>query len=117
MDKQQIKHLVAIQRAYFNTGNTLPVPKRILALKKLKAAILHYQPQIEIALQKDLGKSAFESYMCEIGMTLSEIDYMLKHIHSYAKEQHVHTPLAQFPSKSYRKPSPYGVVLIMSPWN
>ena len=65
MDKQQIKHLVAIQRAYFNTGNTLPVPKRILALKKLKAAILHYQPQIEIALQKDLGKSAFESYMCE----------------------------------------------------
>ena len=117
MDKQQIKHLVAIQRAYFNTGNTLPVPKRILALKKLKAAILHYQPQIEIALQKDLGKSAFESYMCEIGMTLSEIDYILKHIHSYAKEQHVHTPLAQFPSKSYRKPSPYGVVLIMSPWN
>lgn len=117
MDKQQIKHLIAIQRAYFNTGNTLPVPKRILALKKLKAAILHYQPQIEIALQKDLGKSAFESYMCEIGMTLSEIDYMLKHIHSYAKEQHVHTPLAQFPSKSYRKPSPYGVVLIMSPWN
>ena len=117
MDKQQIKHLVAIQRAYFNTGNTLPVPKRILALKKLKAAILHYQPQIEIALQKDLGKSAFESYMCEIGMTLSEIDYMLKHIHSYAKEQHVHTPLAQFPSRSYRKPSPYGVVLIMSPWN
>ena len=117
MDKQQIKHLVAIQRAYFNTGNTLPVPKRILALKKLKAAILHYQPQIEIALQKDLGKSAFESYMCEIGMTLSEIDYILKHIHSYAKEQHVHTPLAQFPSRSYRKPSPYGVVLIMSPWN
>lgn len=117
MDKQQIKHLVAIQRAYFNTGNTLPVPKRILALKKLKAAILHYQPQIEIALQKDLGKSAFESYMCEIGMTLSEIDYMLKHIHSYAKEQHVYTPLAQFPSRSYRKPSPYGVVLIMSPWN
>lgn len=117
MDKQQIKHLVATQRAFFYTGNTIPVQKRILALKKLKDAILRYQSDIELALQKDLGKSAFESYMCEIGMTLSEIDYMLKHIHSYTKEQRVHTPLAQFASRSYRKPSPYGVVLIMSPWN
>lgn len=117
MDKQQIKQLVAMQRDYFYSGSTLPVQKRILALKKLKAAILQYQSDIETALQKDLGKSSFESYMCEIGMTLSEIDYMLKHIRSYAKEQRVHTPLAQFASRSYRKPSPYGVVLIMSPWN
>lgn len=117
MDKQQIQHIVATQRDYFYSGSTLPVQKRILALKKLKAAILHYQSEIELALQKDLGKSSFESYMCEIGMTLSEIDYMLKHIHSFAREQRVRTPLAQFVAKSYQKPSPYGVVLIMSPWN
>lgn len=117
MDKNQIKQLIAMQRDYFYSGNTLPVQKRILALKKLKAAILHYQSDIEAALEKDLGKSSFEGYMCEIGMTLSEIDYMLKHIRSLAREQRVHTPLAQFASKSYRKPSPYGVVLIMSPWN
>ncbi len=42
---------------------------------------------------------------------------MLKNIRSYAKEQTVPTPLAQFHSHSFRKPSPYGVVLIMSPWN
>lgn len=117
MDKQQIKHLVATQRDYFYSGNTLPVQKRIHALKKLKATILQHQSDIEEALKKDLGKSSFEGYMCEIGMALSEIDYMLKHIRSYTKEQRVHTPLAQFASKSYRKPSPYGVVLIMSPWN
>lgn len=117
MDKQQITRLVAMQKAYFSNGSTLPVQKRIYALKKLKAAILYYQSDIALALQKDLGKSNFESYMCEIGMTLSEIDYMLKHIHSYTKEQRVHTPLAQFAARSYRKPSPYGVVLIMSPWN
>ncbi len=42
---------------------------------------------------------------------------MLKHISSYAKEKSVRTPLAQFHSRSYKKPSPYGVTLIMSPWN
>lgn len=117
MDKNQIKQLIDMQRDFFYSGNTLPVQKRILALKKLKAAILHYQSDIEAALKKDLGKGGFEGYMCEIGMTLSEIDYMLRHIRSLTREQRVHTPLAQFVSKSYRKPSPYGVVLIMSPWN
>ena len=55
--------------------------------------------------------------MCETGLVLSEITHMLKNIRSYAKEQTVPTPLAQFHSRSFRKPSPYGVVLIMSPWN
>ena len=73
--------------------------------------------QIHAALKKDLGKSNFESYMCETGLVLSEITHMLKNIRSYAKEQTVPTPLAQFHSRSFRKPSPYGVVLIMSPWN
>ena len=69
------------------------------------------------ALQADLGKSAAESYMCEVGIVLSEISFMLKHVRSYAKEKRVRTPLAQYVSRSYVKPSPYGVVLIMSPWN
>ena len=55
--------------------------------------------------------------MCESGLVLSEITYMLKHIRSLSKEKTVHTPLAQFHSRSYQKPSPYGVVLVMSPWN
>ena len=55
--------------------------------------------------------------MCETGLVFSEISYMCKHIHSFAKEKRVRTPLAQFHSRSYQKPSPYGVVLIMSPWN
>lgn len=55
--------------------------------------------------------------MCETGLVLSEITYMLKHIRSFAKEKNVLTPLAQFHSRSFKKPSPYGVALIMSPWN
>lgn len=117
MQKEVIQQIVKKQRAFFATGATLPVEYRIAALKKLKQTIIDNEAKIAEALQADLGKSGFESYMCEIGLTLNELSHMLKHIRSYAKEKTVLTPLAQFPSRSYKKPSPYGVTLIMSPWN
>jgi acyl-CoA reductase-like NAD-dependent aldehyde dehydrogenase len=117
MNEQEIKHIVINQRKYFNTGATLDVDARIRALKKLRESILKHEDEINKALKRDLGKSNFESYMCETGLVLSEISYMLKHIRSFVKEKTVMTPLAQFHSRSYRKPSPYGTVLIMSPWN
>ena len=117
MQKELIEQIVAKQRAFFATGATLSVDYRIEALKKLKETIIKNEDKIASALKADLGKSGFESYMCEIGLTLNELSHMLKHIRSYAKEKTVLTPLAQFPSRSYQKPCPYGVTLIMSPWN
>ena len=117
MEKEQITQLLDKQRQYFYSGATLNLDFRISALKRLRASIQKHEHQIHAALKKDLGKSNFESYMCETGLVLSEITHMLKNIRSYAKEQTVPTPLAQFHSRSFRKPSPYGVVLIMSPWN
>ena len=55
--------------------------------------------------------------MSEIGLVKSEISYMLRHLSHFAKEKSVHTPLAQLFSRSFEKPSPYGNVLILSPWN
>lgn len=109
--------LLERQKAYFATGATLPVKSRIAALKKLKAVILARESEINEALKKDLGKSGFESYMCEVGMTLSEISYMIKRVRRYSRDSVVPTPLSQYPAKSYVKKSPYGCVLIMSPWN
>ena len=117
MTETEIKEIVQKQRSYFYTGATLPVEKRLDALKKLKTCIQKYEPLINEALKRDLGKSNFESYMCEVGLVLSELSYMIRHTPSYAKEKTVLTPLAQFASRSYKKPSPYGVVLVMSPWN
>lgn len=117
MNEQEIKNIIETQRKYFNSGATLDVEMRIQALKKLRTCIEKYESDIGAALKKDLGKSGMESYMCETGMVLSEISYMLKHVRSYTKEKTVMTPLAQFHSRSYKKPSPYGVVLVMSPWN
>ena len=117
MTEQEIKDIVTRQRKYFQTGATLPVSSRLAALQNLYRAISGHEAEIRDALKKDLGKSGFESYMCETGMVLEEISYMLKHTPKFAREQRVRTPLAQFHSRSYKKPSPYGVTLIMSPWN
>ena len=117
MNETEIKNLISKQREYFYSGRTLPVESRIQALKRLKSAIISQEDAINAAIQKDLGKSEFESYMCETGLVLSEISYMIRHTRRFAKEKTVYTPLSQFHSRSFKKPSPYGVVLIMSPWN
>ena len=117
MTEQEINSLVNRQRKYFQTGATLPVSTRVSALRRLYDAISKHEKEINEALRKDLGKSGFESYMCETGMVLEELSYMLKHTPRFAREKRVRTPLAQFHSRSCQKPSPYGVTLIMSPWN
>lgn len=117
MTDQEIKQIVDRQRTFFYTGATLTMDFRIHALKKLKACVQHYEAEINDAIKKDLGKSSFESYMCETGLVLSEITYMIRHLPGFAREKTVPTPLAQFHSRSFQKPSPYGVTLIMSPWN
>lgn len=112
-----IEEILEQQRAFFRSGATLSVDFRIESLKKLYNAVQKYQREIGEALTEDLGKSDFEGFMCETGLVLSELHYMIRHTRSFARERRVHTPLAQFASRSYQKPSPYGNTLIMSPWN
>lgn len=117
MEKEQIEAVVARQRAYFESGATLPVAFRREMLKRLYAAVEKYGDEMAEALKSDLGKSRYEGFMCETGLAKTEISYMIKNVKKFAKEKRVRTPLAQFASRSYKKPSPYGVSLIMSPWN
>ena len=112
-----IDEILEQQRKFFRSGATLPVKFRINMLKKLRSAVNQYEAEIAEALKADLGKSDFEGFMCETGLVRSEISYMIRHVRRFAKEHSVYTPLAQFASRSYQKPSPYGNVLIMSPWN
>ena len=117
MEQEQIQAIVEKQRAYFLSGVTLPIEFRKKALADLKKAIQVNEEKIAAAIKKDLGKSREEAYMCEIGLTISEISYMQKHTKQFAREKRVVTTLAQFASRSFVKPMPYGVTLIMSPWN
>lgn len=113
----EIEKLVKAQRAFFDSGKTLEVSCRIRGLELLERAILKYEEKLYGALKADLGKSASESYMCEVGLALSELRYMKKHIRSFAGNRRVRSPLAQFHARSFTVQEPYGVALIMSPWN
>lgn len=113
----QISSLLEKQREYYKTGATIPVSFRIRQLKKLYAAIQKYETEVSEALTADLGKSHYEGFMCESGMALSEISYMIRHTRKFARRKTVCTPLAQFASHSFKQPVPYGNTLIMSPWN
>ena len=117
MDSTQIDNILQLQRDFYDSGATIPVSFRKRQLKKLYQAVQKYRLQIEEALKKDLGKSSYESFMCEIGLVLSEISYMMRHVKKFSKRKTVYTPLAQFASHSYVQPVPYGNTLIMSPWN
>ncbi len=113
----ELSALLDAQRAYYRTGNTRSLAFRELMLDTLYREIRKMEPEINAALQADLGKSGFETYMCETGLTLSEISFMKSHLRDFAAKKRVRTPIAQFPSKSYVLKEPYGCVLIMSPWN
>lgn len=117
MTNSEIQNLLENQRAFYQTGATIPVAFRIAQLKKLYAAIAANEAAIAQALQEDLGKSAFEGFMCETGLVLSELSFLIRHTRGFARAKTVPTPLAQFPSRSFIQPVPYGNTLIMSPWN
>lgn len=113
----EVNEILEKQRQYFQSGATLSVEFRVEMLKKLYETVNQYESEIYAALKSDLGKSDFESFICEVGMVRSELSYMIKHTKKFAKDKIVWTPLHQFFSVSYKKPVPKGNVLIMSPWN
>ena len=117
MTEQEIKDILQQQNHFFSSGKTIPAEFRLKQLESLKEAMIRHEADLAAALKEDLGKSRMESYMCEIGLTLSELTWMQKHLRSLMRSKHVSTPAAQFAAKSFRSPSPYGTVLIMSPWN
>ena len=117
MTEQEIKDILQQQNHFFSSGKTIPVEFRLKQLESLKEAMIRHEAGLAAALKEDLGKSRMESYMCEIGLTLSELTWMQKHLRSLMRSKRVSTPAAQFAAKSFRSPSPYGTVLIMSPWN
>lgn len=109
--------ILSRQRGYFRSGATLPISARRKALNDLLRQLTLREGALLSALRADLGKAAFEGYMTEVGLVKDELRFHLNHLDRWAKDQRVSTPLAQFPSRSWTRPEPYGVVLIMAPWN
>jgi len=112
-----MQNIVAKQRTFYLSHATRDVRFRRQALKKLQRALVEWEDRICEALQKDLGKCATETYMSEIGMVRAGLRETLSHLRRWTRPKRVTASLAQFPSSCRVEPEPYGVALIMSPWN
>ena len=113
----EIKSTLKKQKAFFGTGRTRNIAFRKAQLDTLHSAISENRNKILSALQKDLFKSTYESYLTEVGIVLDEIRFIKKHLTKWAKPRRVRSGLMLFPAASYIYAEPYGVSLIISPWN
>ncbi|MDG0961182.1 aldehyde dehydrogenase, partial [Bacillus paranthracis] len=105
------------KKEYFYNGHTRSVEVRKNNLKKLYEGVQRFEQEIFQALKLDLNKSVHESFTTEVGYVLKEISFQLKHISSWSKPKRVRTALTHFGSKGKVVPEPYGVTLIIAPWN
>lgn len=117
MTAEMIAESVRKQKSFFENGGTRNVDLRIEYIKRIKRYIIENESSIAAALRADLGKSPYESYLCEIAVVIAECNYMIKNLHRLARKKTVPTPFGQQLSHSFIRPMPYGTVLIMSPWN
>ena len=116
--QESISAVVAAQRDFFRSGATLPIAWRIGQLKKLKQAVLDRQEMLSEALQEDLGKSAAEAFLCDIGPVIVETNEIIRGLKKWAKPEKHFSGFMCFPSTITRVyKMPYGVSLIISPFN
>ena len=109
--------LVTAQRNYFSTKVTLPYEFRLAQLKKLLALVLQYEEKILHALYLDLHKSEFEAWGVEAGLIQTDLKYAISHLHKWMRNENLRTPIFHFYAKSYIQKIPYGVTLVIGPWN
>jgi aldehyde dehydrogenase (NAD+) len=114
---KSIPEIIASQKAHFLTQSTKNVSQRLQLLKALKAEIISKEHAILHALHSDFKKSAFETYISEFGLVISELNLAIKHLKKWAKPKRITSSLLTFPSKDYIYKTPYGTVLIIAPWN
>ena len=117
MTAETVSIAIKTQKDFFEKGGTRNVEKRIEYIRRIKEYIVKNENAIAAALKADLGKSPYESYLCEIAVVIAECNYMLKNLRRLTRTKTVPTPFGQQLSHSYVRPMPYGVTLIMSPWN
>jgi aldehyde dehydrogenase (NAD+) len=114
---ESINNIVQKQREYFLSSETKSIDFRLKQLKKLKHAVEKYSDDIYDALWKDLHKCKEEAFLTEISIVLNEINNHIKNLKKWAKPKKVKTPVYLMPSKSFVMYEPYGVTLIIAPWN
>jgi aldehyde dehydrogenase (NAD+) len=116
-DTSQIPKVVAKLREAFELGRTRPIEWRRQQLQSMKAMLVEREADFLDALAADLGKPRLEGWASDIGIVINEIEHALRHLASWMKPERVWTPLAQRPGRATVHHEPFGVALVIAPWN
>ena len=111
------KTILEQQRKFFESNKTKDLHFRINILKNLKTVLKNNENLLYEAIYADFKKSDFETYATEIGILYNDINLAIRKIRSWSRSKRVSTNLINLPSKSFIKPEPYGVCLIIGAWN
>jgi aldehyde dehydrogenase (NAD+) len=111
------QNILASQRQFFNSARTKDLDFRLENIRRLKKAIIQNEAAILAALRNDLYKPAYEGYLTEIGLVLTEIRFVSRRLRSWVKPRKVRTPYFLWFGSSAIHTEPYGISLIISPWN
>ena len=109
--------IISNARTYFLNGNTVTYEFRKKQLENLKKMLKNNEANIYQALKRDLNKSKHETLVTELGFLYSEIDFAIKNLRNWMEPKKVPSPITHKGSSSYIIHQPYGVALIISPWN
>lgn len=114
---REVSTVVEALRATFKSGRTRPLEWRREQLQGLRRMLVEREPELLAALATDLGKPPAEAWATDIGFVISEIDHVLRHLRSWARPERVWAPLVTRPAKARIVREPFGVALVIAPWN
>ncbi|WP_010093155.1 aldehyde dehydrogenase [Ornithinibacillus scapharcae] len=113
----QVHSLVASQREFFLSERTRSYQFRMEQLHALRDMLEKYEKEIYQALEKDLNKSQFETFTTELGFLYNELKHTESHLKAWMKDEPVDAPITHKGTKNFIRKEPYGVTLVISPWN
>jgi aldehyde dehydrogenase (NAD+) len=114
---REVSTVVEALRATFKSGRTRPLEWRREQLQGLRRMLVERESELLAALATDLGKPPAEAWATDIGFVISEIDHVLRHLRSWAHPERVWAPLVTRPATARIVREPFGVALVIAPWN
>jgi len=111
-----IPALVAGLRKTWKSGKTLNVEWRLQQLRQLIKMLKENENQIIAALKADLRSTDLIAGS-EVDSSIKEAAAAIKNLPEWSKPEEKSVPLMHKPGSGFIVKEPYGLVLIISPWN
>ena len=112
-----MKNLIASQRDYFLSGHTMPISERKKNLRKLHDLLLANEKPLTEAIYKDFQKPEMVTIENELSLPYGEINGAIRQMKRWTRSRWRLTNLSNFPARTRTVPVPFGVTLVIGPWN